>query len=395
MPQHDVVVIGAGPYGLSAAAHLESVGGLSVRTFGPPMSFWACHMPRGMLLRSPWAGSHIAGPNGRFSLDEFCSAAGIERPTPLPLDRFVEYGHWFRQQVVKDIDPRYVQQVRPRPGGYAVIAEDGEEVHTRRVVIAAGIEKFAWRPPVFKGLSPDFVSHSCDHRDLGRFAQRQVLVVGGGQSALESAALLAECGASPEVMMRTKVLRFLRQKLHTLGKISSVLYAPADVGPAGLSQLVARPNWFRTVPRPLRDRLSRRSIRPAGAKWLEPRLGNVLIATGASVVSAVRRGAHVEVLGSDGRRRVVDHVLLATGYRVQISHYSFLAPEILAKIRQDMGSPLLNSGFETSLPGLHFLGAPAALSFGPLMRFVAGTSFTAPALTRWIVSNWKGIRQDQ
>src|SRR5436309_1482509 len=82
---------------------------------------------------------------------------------------------------------------------------------------------------------------------------------------------------------------------------------------------------------------------------------------------------------------MVDHVLLATGYQVDISRYQFLTPKLIASVRQTDGYPQLDAGFECSVPGLHFIGAPAAWSFGPLMRFVAGSEFTSPALTKSIV----------
>ena len=83
----------------------------------------------------------------------------------------------------------------------------------------------------------------------------------------------------------------------------------------------------------------------------------------------------------DGSTRRADHVLLGTGFSVDVSRYEFLAPEITRSLYQVEGYPQLARGFESSVPGLHFMGAPAARSFGPLMRFVSGTQFAARALT--------------
>jgi hypothetical protein len=58
---------------------------------------------------------------------------------------------------------------------------------------------------------------------------------------------------------------------------------------------------------------------------------------------------------------------------------------LVRSLRLVDGYPVLTAGFEASLPGLHFVGASAARSFGPLMRFVAGTGYAARALTRGIV----------
>jgi len=212
-------------------------------------------------------------------------------------------------------------------------------------------------------------------------------VIGAGQSALESAALLNEAGAEVEVLVRAPLVRWLwRQKwFHTFRPVARLLYAPPDVGQAGLSHIVARPNVFRRLPRSVQDRWGKRAIRAAGAAWLNPRCAPIRINTGTSVISASPAGEQVILRLSDGTDRRVDHVLLATGYRVDISRYPFLSGRILESIRRIGGFPQLDSGFQTSIPGLHFLGAPAAWSFGPLMRFVAGAGFASCAVTRGIV----------
>jgi cation diffusion facilitator CzcD-associated flavoprotein CzcO len=211
--------------------------------------------------------------------------------------------------------------------------------------------------------------------------------VGGGQSALESAALLHEVGAEVSVFIRESMVRFLRRHPWThKGVLGRLLYAPADVGPAGVSQLVAAPNLFRRIPRQLQTRLATRSIRPAGAAWLEPRLQQVPILTSRWVESAVavESGRRLRIQLNDGTDRQVDHLFQATGYQVDISKYPFLESRLLEKIRKVDGFPVLDDGFESSVSGLHFLGAPAAWSFGPLMRFVVGAEFASRVVTRRI-----------
>src|SRR5207248_5130321 len=157
---------------------------------------------------------------------------------------------------------------------------------------------------------------------------------------------------------------------------------PPDVGQAGIDHLVARPNLFRRLPRLMQNRLAVRAIRPAGAAWLKPRCQHVPISTGRAVISSATFGNRVILKLADGSERRVDHVLLATGYRVDISRYPFLGAPLLSSIRQIGGYPQLEVGFESSVPGLHFLGAPAAWSFGPLLRFVAGSDYSCRALAR-------------
>jgi len=385
MTDTDVAIIGAGPYGLAAAAHMRRAG-VDVQVIGQPMSFWQ-RMPVGLLLRSNRTATCIAEYQGELSLDSFCAATGASFSTPVPLDRFIEYGMWVQQQVAPDVDRRMVKELETGPGGFRLTLDEGTAFSARRVVVAAGIEPFANRPAVAAGLPSELVSHTGDHRDLSRFRGARVLVVGGGQSALECAALLHENDARAEVAVRQDHLNWLHGgKYHRmLGRYSRLVYAPTDVGPMGLSRLVAVPDVFRRLPRQAQDRIAYRSIRPAGAAWLSPRLKEVPIRLGRTVVAATERGGQVHVTFADGDTQIVDHLLFGTGYQVDITRYPFLTTALMARIRRAGGYPLLRHGMESSVPGLHFVGAPAAWSFGPIMRFVSGGWYTSRALARAIV----------
>jgi hypothetical protein len=384
----DVSVIGAGPYGMSVAAHLRAVKGLEVRVFGEPMSFWQTKMPARMLLRSPWSGSHLSDPQSALTLDAYRKAIGAQFGAPIPLNHFINYGHWFQRQLVPDVDKRQVSRIESNCARFQLTLADGEVVKARRVIVAAGIGRFAWRPEPFRNLPPELASHTSDHSDLSLFRGKQVAVVGAGQSALESAALLHEAGARAEVFARAPVVSWLWQRplLHKW-PIEPLLYAPPDVGPALFSQIVARPNWYRRMPRQWQDKWGTRSIRPAGARWLKPRVDRVPMVTGRCIVSATPSERNLILRLDDGSEQSVDHALLGTGYQVNISQYPFLDAKLLAAIRQVGGYPQLDDAFESSVPGLHFLGAPAAWSFGPLMRFVAGAEFASRAVARRIMRN--------
>jgi FAD-dependent urate hydroxylase len=384
----DVAVVGAGPYGLAAAAHLLAVDGLTVRVFGEPMSFWERQMPVGMLLRSPREASHISDPAGALTLDRYEASIGVEPTRPVPLDRFVDYGRWFQREAVPEVEATRVVQVHGAPGGLRLELEDGAPVAARRVVLAGGIAPFAWRPQEFAGLSPELASHASEHTDLSRFAGASVVVVGGGQSALESAALLSEAGAEVRVLVRAPHVNWLvrSSRLHRLQFMRRLLYAPADIGPAGVSWLVASPRWFKRLPIDVQVPLARRSIRPAGSGWLVPRLESVPIEIGRAIVGATAAGGGVEIELENGERRSADHVLLGTGYKIDVSKLELLAPEVRGALDLVNGYPVLDRSFQSSVSGLHFVGAPAAWSFGPLMRFVAGTGFAARALTRGVAS---------
>jgi FAD-dependent urate hydroxylase len=386
----EIGIIGAGPYGLAAAAHLRS---FDTTVFGRTMSFWRDHMPAGMLLRSPREASNISAPDRGFSLEYFEREHGLTPEQPLPLERFVDYGDWFQDRTGSTVDGRTVQVVERKNGHFRVQLDDGETPSCRVVVVAAGIRGFAWQPSEFTSLPEGRVSHSVDHADLSRFRAKKVIVVGGGQSAVESAALLQESGATVELLVRAPHINWLTRSssLHKAKVLRRLLYAPADIGPAGVSWLVALPGAFRLVPRRLQGPLAARSIRPAASAWLVPRVRDIAVNLGRRVSSVAMGHGYIELTLEDGEVRTADHVLLATGYHVDIARYPFLSPGLVAQIDRVGGYPRLSRAFETSVPGLFVLGAPAAWSFGPLFRFVAGTGYAATALARSIASHPRSI----
>ena len=386
MERYDVIIIGAGPYGLSAGAHLEAIRGLEIRVFGEPMAFWERQMPKGMFLRSPYAASHLSDPARALSLDAYQAANGNHLSRPIPLDRFIDYGRWFQRQAVSQTDHRKITYIERTGGEFHLATEDGEELRARRVVVAAGISPFANIPAPFRELPDPLVFHASWRNDLSVFPGKKFVVVGAGQSALESAALLHEGGAEVEVLVRGPNVHWLTRSagLHKLGPVSRLFYAPTDVGPAGVSRIVAVPSLVRRLPRFLQDDFRVRSTGPRGAIWLVSRLQSVPITTQRAVISVTAVGDRVLLRLGDGSQRLVDHVLLGTGYRVEIPRYSFLSCQLVASIRCTNGFPVLDRNFEASVPGLHFLGAPAGWSFGPLMYFVAGADFATHTLGRHV-----------
>jgi len=377
----DVAVIGAGPYGLSAGSHFKA-NGITARVFGEPMDFWANKMPEGMLLRSPRVASSLSDPDRAFTLEAYEAMSKRKPCWPVPLETFVEYGKWFRHQLGSELDQRTVLRVDRDQPGFRLTLGDGEEIRSTYVVIAAGIGPFKKKPDVFKSLSPQQAIHCYEGREVRQFSGKRVAVIGAGQSALESAALLHEANAQVEVIARESDLRWIGMHswLHHMGPISSLLYSPHDVGPLGISRLVAYPKLVSHIPLKIRDKMRTRAVRAAGAPWLIQRLAAVKISTGRRVSEAKALGDEVTLKLDDGSERHVDHVLLGTGYRVDISRYDFLPPELTGDIEQFDGYPKLSSGFRSSVPGLHFIGATAARSFGPLLYFVAGTESASRAL---------------
>jgi thioredoxin reductase len=250
-----------------------------------------------------------------------------------------------------------------------------------QVVMAVGHTYFAYTPPVLRGISKDLVSHVMDHRGFEPFAGRTVTVVGAGQSALETSALLHEAGADVNILVRAEKLAWNGDPVERSLRVR--LRAPeSGLGPGWKSLFYSNaPQMFRPLPRSLREEIVRRALGPAGAWWLRPRvLGKVPVSLDTVVRSATPHGSglQLDVVRSETSEVVTtEHVIAGTGYRVDVNRIPFLDRELLARVRQAGTVPVLNAAFESSVPGLYFVGLSAAQTFGPVQRFVFGADFAA------------------
>src|SRR5271155_2318269 len=130
----EAAIIGAGPYGLSIAAHFRRRG-IPFRIFGRPMDSWLNHMPKGMMLKSDGFASNIYDPGSQFTLKHFCAERRIEDADmgiPVRLATFGEYGLAFRDRMVLELEDKLVSSIERLAGGFLVRLDDGEEVKTRR-----------------------------------------------------------------------------------------------------------------------------------------------------------------------------------------------------------------------------------------------------------------------
>lgn len=390
---HPVALIGAGPYGLSTAAHLRARG-IPVRVFGNPMVSWRSHMPAGMLLKSTPAASTIDAPQRGHTLVDYCAAAGIPRLVTdediVPIDTFTAYGDWFRQKLVPDLEQVRVVSVDRRGGGpgFDLKLDSGEQFTARAVVVATGLSGLDRVPPSLAAATPDGpspsgpLSHSSQHRDLTRFAGRELIVVGAGQSALETAVLAAEVGADVRVVAR--------------GRGSVAFGGPPWAQPKlrpespfgrawSLYALSYHAHLYRGLPPQARHFLVQRVLGPMGAWWLRSRFeGAVRVKEVARIAHASARAGRpvltVETLGGRTEDLTADHVIAATGYRVDLAALDFLGHALRARLAVSRGTPKLGAGYRSSVPGLYFTGMLAGASYGPLMRFVCGTEFASPRL---------------
>jgi hypothetical protein len=389
----EVVIVGAGPYGLSLASHLDAAG-VSFRIFGSPMGVWRTNMPADMCLKSDGFASDLYDPDRHFTLQRYCRDRGIryaDYGVPVRVDVFTEYGLAFQRQLVPTLREQHVVRIDRQDGSYTVHLADGEVVAAKSVVIATGISYFEDVPTPLSNLPRQVCVHSSAVHDLSRFAGQHVLVVGGGASATDLAALLTAQGTSVELICRSP-LEFHRPPNLAKASLWNRITEPnLGLGPNFRSALyTAFPGLFRLLPRQVRRRIVHRHLGPAGA-WFnrDQVIGHVPIHTGYEVTSAAWSEAGVELRGEDAMGRCASwqgsQVIAATGYRVAVQRLDFIGPAVRASIRSDRGSPVLSGNFESTAPGLYFVGIAAARSFGPVMRFARGAEYTARRLSRHLL----------
>jgi cation diffusion facilitator CzcD-associated flavoprotein CzcO len=391
---HPVAVIGAGPFGLSTAAHLRARG-IPVRVFGQPMVSWRDHMPQGMLLKSTPVASSLDAPQPGHTIADYCDAAGIRRLVTdediIPVETFIAYGEWFQQKLVPELERvRVVSVDRRGREGFELKLDSGESFTARAVVVATGLYGLAHLPPELGGAAADGptptgpVSHSSQHHELSRFSGKELIVVGAGQSALETAALAAEAGARVRVVSRGRG----RVAFGAPPWKQPKLRPESPFGRAwSLWALSYYPHPYRYLPAEARHYLVRRVLGPLGAWWLRDRFeGKVEVSEVSGIVRADvsdgRPVLSVQTLGGRSEELSADHVIAATGYRVDIAAMDFLGHELRTALAVSRGTPKLGAGYRSSVPGLYFTGLPAAASYGPVMRFVCGTEFASPRLAK-------------
>jgi hypothetical protein len=393
MPASEVLIIGAGPYGLSISTHLRAreIDHLIV---GRPMDTWRTHMPIGMYLKSEPYGSDMSSPQAGYDLEAYSRAErieGIERGVPLPLERFLDYADWYIKQLVPNVSDATATEIKAVNGGFRVAFADAEPVTARSVVVATGVLPHFHVPAELSGLPSELVSHTADHHQFDQFRGRSVAVVGGGSSALETAALLHETGCEVHLVIRcpdSPVWGTRALPLTPLVRLRNNKLCEGWKCPLWNS-----PTAFRRLPQSVRVEKARTVLGPLGAWWLKDRVEGVVdILHRTQVHGAEPSGSGVRLLlNGPGRSSIeVDHVIAGTGYRIDLARLAYLPEDLRARIATLGGYPVLTRAGESTVPGLYFVGAPAAFGLGPSMRFIAGTHNVAGQLARSVARRAKG-----
>src|ERR1700733_5974627 len=378
----DVAIVGAGPYGLSVAAHLRAAG-LSCRQFGMPMRLWREAMPRGMFLKSQGFASNLSDPEGSHTLEAFCQKTGHPYASyglPVSLDTFISYGQWFADELGPSLEEVMVTEVARQGDGFAVSLASGKTVRASNVVVAAGVEHFARVPRLLADLPDAVCTHASAHTDLSTFAGQRVVVVGAGQSALESAALLHENGADVHLVARAKEVVWNGQPLDPARPLPQRIIEPESGLGSGWSTWVysRHPALFRLLPERTRIYRARTALGPAGGWWLRARVEDQFpVLTGHAVSAATEQGGSIalSLRTRDGinHRMAADHVIAATGYRPDLTRLSFLGGGLRDQLSTVDGTVAVDRAYQSSVPGLYVIGPAVAPTMGPVMRFVYGS----------------------
>jgi FAD-dependent urate hydroxylase len=395
MTRPAIAIVGAGPYGLSVAAHLAARS-IEHRIFGCPMQFWSQIADAGgeRYLKSYCFGTNISTPKLGYSFADFSQPRGLETFEPCTIADFAAYGKWFQKNNVPWVEHHNVTEVSAKDGEFLVTLSSGEQFPASNVIIATGLSYFAQVPPVLSRLPVALVTHTSEIVRFEEFRGRRVAVVGAGQSALEAAALLSEFGASPELLIREGAILWQTRvsQSRTLWRKLRSPISGLGTGPKAWA-LTSFPGAMHKTPAGWRTRFVKTHLPPEGAWWLAQRVENrVPVHTQTVVLGAFEREGKAVLrlqIGKGGREQqmIVDSVVAGTGYNLNVDRLAFLDENLRGRIARVEGAPRLSATFETSVPGLRWIGPASAMSFGPLFRFVVGAEHTARTVCARLASS--------
>jgi thioredoxin reductase len=340
-----------------------------------------------MMLKSDGFASNIYDPESAFTLERFCADRGIEYAhagVPVRLETFAAYGLAFKDRMVPELEDKLVTHVHRVHDGFELQLADGETFQARTVVLAVGITHFDYVPESLAHLPEEFISHSARHHEVEPFRGRDVVVIGGGSSAMDLAGLLHEAGANVQLVSRRQELKFHSQPTgKPRSRWQQIRHPQSGLGPGLRSRFFANaPALFYYLPESIRVETVRKTLGPSGGWFIRDKvIGKVPLHLGCTPTGAEVKNGRVTltVRATDGSERQIatEQIIAATGYRVNLERLEFLSSELRSQIKTIDGSPKLSSSFESSQPGIYFVGVAAAVSFGPVMRFAFGAGFAA------------------
>jgi cation diffusion facilitator CzcD-associated flavoprotein CzcO len=302
---------------------------------------------------------------------------------PLSLDFYLSYADWFQQQ--KNIKPLpvFIQQLEysPANNNFTAATAAGDIINARAVVLAPGFKHFAHAPAnLLEVLPPGRFQHTSEFVDFSVAPGQRYLIIGGRQSAFEWAALLLEAGANA---------------VHISHRHATPAFDVADWSWVNkiVDNMAENPSWFRKLTQTEKEEVSHRLWAEGRLKlepWLAPRLKDTRLKlwphTELVKCTENPQGELVAQLSS-GETIIVDQIVLATGYKVDIARLPVLSKELLERIETRNGFPVLDDHFETSIPGFFITSMPAAQDFGPFFGFTISVRTSAKLIGRRLVES--------
>jgi thioredoxin reductase len=381
----DVAIIGAGPYGLSLAAHLGAQG-TPFRIFGVPMHSWRYRMPAGMHLKSDGFASDLYDPDSALTLAQYCKQHALpyqDVGLPVPLEMFTAYGMEFQRRFVPQVEETEISSLTPVSDGFLLATADGATLTARKVVVAVGVSHFAYVPALLASSLPQgSLTHSSAHHDVAAMRGRKIAIVGGGSSAIDLAALMHEAGVDVQVVARREKILFHEPPVEPRPLFARIRSPRSGLGLGWRSRLCTdAPLIFHALPQKLRLRAVRRHLGPSPGWFMREKIAGLPLHLGATFAAPLVKGNQISLRFAHQHGKtselLVDHVIAATGYRVSLQRLAFLDAALRDRVRSVDETPVLDRNFESSVKGLYFVGLASANSFGPLTRFAYGARFTA------------------
>lgn len=362
------------------------------------MDSYRVYSPVGMFMKSEPYASVIAAPQSGYDVRSFYQQRGfeyIDRVIPLSVERFVEYADWFTEKLVPDVRDDRVTKVTRVDGKFHVDFAGSESVVAGQVVIATGLQPYRYIPDELSGLPAELVTHTTDHHELEQFSGRKVVVLGGGQSALEMAALLHEQGAEVRIVTRRSELEWNAPNPEHVSRLGQIRWPVTRLCEGWYCKFYNTPAAFRLLSAEKRVERARTVLGPSGAWWLKERVDGVVeTLTGYRMQKADASGDGIRLFLNGPKETVIDadHVMAGTGFRMDVARLAFLPSDLRSQMATFKNYPVVSKVGESSVRNLYFAGAPAAANIGPSMRFIAGTHNLARPLAKSLASRARAAK---
>ena len=357
----DLLIIGAGPFGLAISAYAQDHG-IRHKVVGVPMGFWRDNMPQSMYLRSSCDWS--LDPVGNYSIYAYLEGLGktCSQVTPLSRDFYLDYAGWMQRGRGIESTESIVTSLIPDDSGLVAVFANGKRIRSRAVVVAIGFKDFAHTPANLSAMFPAHQQgHTCFSVDFEGMADKRVLIVGGRMSAFEWTALIREAGA---------------KAVHVSYRHDTPVFETSDWSWVNgiVDNMSKDPGWYRRLSTEEKKNLNHRFWVEGRKKlepWLAPRIDhtNVHLHPKTNVMGTEVKEGGIDVELDNGDKFAVDHVVFATGYRMDVQRIPFLSDDLLRSLQVEQHYPVLDVNFQTNIPGLYMTSLAAARDFGSFMAF--------------------------